>query len=106
LNAKQKKISATLHAEKKHIDIALNNSDYQTLEEVLIQSKTVKQKIEEKGFAVGVIETKGVALQSVQVNELLDRTAGVRVRQSGGLGSQANYILNGMSGNSVKIFID
>src|SRR5690606_9687958 len=28
LNAKQKKISATLHAEKKHIDIALNNSDY------------------------------------------------------------------------------
>ncbi|OYX24685.1 MAG: hypothetical protein B7Z06_08615, partial [Flavobacteriales bacterium 32-35-8] len=106
LNTKQKTISATLNSEKNHVNISLNISDYQDLEEVLLKSKTIKKRIEEKGFAVGVIETKDVALQSIQVNELLDRTAGVRVRQSGGLGSQANYILNGMSGNSVKIFVD
>jgi outer membrane receptor protein involved in Fe transport len=106
LNAKQKKVNSTLNSAKKHIDVVLSSSDYQDLDEVLVQTKTAKQKIEEKGFAIGVIETKGAALQSIQVNELLDRTAGVRVRQSGGLGSQANYILNGMSGNSVKVFID
>lgn len=105
LNAKQKKVNATLNSEKKHLEIVLV-SDFKDLDEVLVQSKSVKQKIEEKGFAVGIIETKGAALQSIQVNELLDRTAGVRVRQSGGLGSQANYILNGMSGNSVKVFVD
>src|SRR5690606_12611296 len=99
LNSRQRTISATLNSEKNHINVVLSIADYQDLEEVLVQTKTIKKRIEEKGFAVGVIETKDVALQSIQVNELLDRTAGVRVRQSGGLGSQANYILNGMSGN-------
>jgi outer membrane cobalamin receptor len=37
---------------------------------------------------------------------MLDRTVGIRVRQNGGLGSAVNYNLNGMSGNSVRIFID
>ena len=31
---------------------------------------------------------------------------GVTVRQDGGLGSAVNYNLNGMSGNSVRIFVD
>ena len=31
---------------------------------------------------------------------------GVKVRQNGGLGSSVNYNLNGLSGNSIKIFID
>ena len=74
--------------------------------EVLVKSKTTQQKIEEKGFAANVIETQDVKLQSIQVNDLLDQSAGVRVRQSGGMGSQVSYNLNGMSGNSVKIFID
>ena len=41
-----------------------------------------------------------------QTNEMLDRTVGVRVRQNGGLGSSVTYNLNGMSGESVRIFID
>jgi outer membrane receptor protein involved in Fe transport len=61
---------------------------------------------ERKGFAVNVIETQAIALQSVQVNEILDRTAGVRIRQDGGMGSRVNYNINGLSGNSIKIFID
>lgn len=62
--------------------------------------------IEKKGFAVNVIETQALALQSVQVNDILDRTAGVRIRQDGGMGSRVNYNINGLSGNSIKIFID
>lgn len=62
--------------------------------------------LEKKGFAVNVIETQALAVQSVQVNEILDRTAGVRIRQDGGMGSKVNYNINGLSGNSIKIFID
>ena len=77
-----------------------------TLSEVVVVGRTERQEIETKGFAVNVIETQQLALQSVQTVELLDRTAGVSVRQNGGLGSTTNYNLNGMSGNSVSIFID
>ncbi|MDR1527003.1 MAG: TonB-dependent receptor [Dysgonamonadaceae bacterium] len=76
------------------------------LDEVFIFGKSEKEKIETKGFAVNVIEIKKASLQSIQTNELLDRTAGVRVRQNGGLGAATNYNLNGMSGNSVRIFVD
>lgn len=76
------------------------------LDEVSVFQKTEKKEIETKGFAVNVIETKDVAQRNFQTNEMLDRTVGIRVRQNGGLGSAVNYNLNGMSGNSVRIFID
>jgi len=92
---------------KAQIDLALvvkpKNVD---LKEVLVVQKSEKKEIETKGFAVNVIETKEVAQRNFQTNELLDRTVGIRVRQNGGLGSSVNYNLNGMSGNSVRVFID
>ena len=72
----------------------------------IVKFKSIKSEIEKQGFAVSVIETKEAALRNIQTNELLDRTAGVRLRQNGGLGASVDYNLNGMSGNSVKIFID
>lgn len=78
----------------------------ETLEDLVIQVESVKSKLEKEGFAVNIIETKEAALRNIQTNELLDRSVGVRVRQSAGLGSAVEYNLNGMTGNSVKIFID
>ncbi len=77
-----------------------------SLDEIRVTGNSVKREIETKGFAVNVIETKEAALRNIQTNELLDRTVGVRVRQSGGLGSEVQYNLNGMTGRSVGIFID
>ncbi|SFZ90406.1 Outer membrane receptor proteins, mostly Fe transport [Flaviramulus basaltis] len=106
LSAKGKTEKIYLNSKNKAINLVLELTHYQDLEQVTVNTKTAKKKIKEKGFAVSIIETKNIALQSVETNQLLDRTAGVRVRQSGGLGSHAHYNLNGMSGNSVKIFID
>ena len=78
----------------------------ETLDDLVIQVESVKSKLEKEGFAVNIIETKEAALRNIQTNELLDRSAGVRVRQNGGIGSAVEYNLNGMSGNSVKIFVD
>lgn len=78
----------------------------ETLDDLVIQVESVKSKLEKEGFAVNIIETKEAALRNIQTNELLDRSVGVRVRQSAGLGSAVEYNLNGMTGNSVKIFID
>jgi outer membrane receptor protein involved in Fe transport len=91
--------------EKKEINVVLKENT-NTLSEVIVTGKSEKERIETKGFAVNVVEIAKASLQSVQTNELLDRTVGVRVRQNGDLGAVANYNLNGMSGHSVKIFVD
>src|SRR5690554_5373194 len=72
----------------------------------VVVTGSMADAMEKKGFAMNVIETRQIALQSVQVNDILDRTAGVRIRQDGGMGSRVNYNINGLSGNSIKIFID
>lgn len=89
-------------AEKK----AKKENKIETLKTVSIHGKSRKQKIETKGFAVNVIETKEASLRNIQTNELLNQSAGVRVRQNGGLGSFVEYNLNGMAGSSIGIFID
>ncbi|RYZ44625.1 MAG: TonB-dependent receptor, partial [Sphingobacteriales bacterium] len=76
------------------------------MDEVNVVGKTVSQALKETGFSVESVETKELQNQSIQINRLLDWTPGVRVRQEAGMGSQYNYSLNGMSGNSITFFID
>lgn len=61
------------------------------LDEVIISANSKKKELETQGFAVNVIEMQRIAVQSVQTNELLDKVAGVKIRQEGGLGSRIDY---------------
>lgn len=80
--------------------------DAHTLQEVQIQGKNQSQNIRESGYNVNVIETRNVQEREVTLNQLASYTAGIRVRESGGLGSTSNYSLDGMSGRSIRFFID
>lgn len=100
--------SVTVSNKDQELDISLYITDQtdSTLDDLIIKVESVKNKLEKEGFAMNVIETKDAGLRNVQTNELLDRSIGVRVRQNGGLGASVDYNLNGMTGNSIKIFID
>ncbi|SFT54233.1 Outer membrane receptor proteins, mostly Fe transport [Algoriphagus locisalis] len=76
------------------------------LAEVLVKGESHKSEIEKSGFAVNIVDTKEASLRNIQTNELLNTTVGVKIRQNGGLGSEVNYSLNGLSGSAVRIFID
>ncbi|MCB0388398.1 MAG: TonB-dependent receptor [Winogradskyella sp.] len=91
---------------QKTITLTVNPSEDVELTEVLVLGKSKEKIIETQGFAVDVIKTKEASLRNVQTNELLNQTVGVRIRQNGGLGSDVNYNINGMSGNAIRIFID
>lgn len=78
----------------------------ENLDEVNVNGKSKETQIETKGFAVSAIKTEEASLRNIQTNELLNTTVGVKIRQNGGLGSEVTYSLNGLSGNSVRIFID
>ncbi|WP_257669305.1 TonB-dependent receptor [Parapedobacter tibetensis] len=96
----------TLNEVRQRKNIIAKGNESTQLTEASVVRSSEKREIETQGFAVNVIETKEAALRNIQTNELLDRTVGVRVRQSGGLGSEVQYNLNGMTGRSVGIFID
>lgn len=87
------------------LDFTLEESANE-LQEVVVVGESVRKQIETKGFAVNVVETKEASVRSIQTNELLNTTVGVKIRQNGGLGSNVSYSLNGLSGSSVRIFID
>lgn len=105
IEAKAKSTTVTLNASTATVNTILERSSA-LLDEVKLNKISEKRAILDKGFAVNIIETQQAAQRNLQTNDLLDRTVGVRIRQNGGLGSDVNYNLNGMSGNSVKIFVD
>ena len=91
----------TVFEKKKH-----KKHTIEKLENVSIKGKSRKQKVETSGFAVAIIETKEASLRNLTTNELIGRSVGVRVRQNGGIGSNVEYNLNGMSGSAIGMFID
>lgn len=97
----------TIEVNKASVDLNVYLKEHKVvLDNIEIFSQSKKEQIETSGFAVSVVNLDKMAVQSIQTNDLLDRTAGVKIRQDGGLGSRINYNINGLSGRSIKIFID
>ncbi|MCX2453846.1 TonB-dependent receptor [Pedobacter sp. PLR] len=80
--------------------------DQQQLHDVNINGKTKTQQVKESGFAVNAIDTKKYANTTADLNQILNRSTGVRIREQGGLGSDFKFSINGLSGKQVKFFID
>ncbi|WP_171595979.1 carboxypeptidase-like regulatory domain-containing protein [Marinifilum caeruleilacunae] len=76
------------------------------INEVDIIAKSTSTKIEEKGFTAISLPVKELQTQSIEINQVLSQSAGVRVRQQGGLGSRVNYSINGLEGKAVRFFLD
>lgn len=91
---------------KKRITIKLKINDNIALDEVVVTGKNRGEQKKDEGFAMETISTQKAAMQSIQTNELLSRAAGVKVRQAAGLGSNTTFNINGLTGNSVRLFID
>lgn len=73
---------------------------------ITIEGKSKTQEAKEQAIKAEVIDTKAVKVQPVSVNELMNRSAGIRIRQTGGLGSASNLMINGYQGKAIKFFKD
>ncbi|HET8829294.1 MAG TPA: TonB-dependent receptor [Pelobium sp.] len=88
-----------------NINIKLAN-DVQQLQTVNVIGRTEVQEVNRQAYNVTAIDAKKFHNSSQDINQVLGKTAGVRIREDGGLGSNFNFSLNGFSGNQVKFFID
>lgn len=99
-------IKSTLNIrQSKRIDFTLQESAV-TLNSVEIYGKTQTQKVKEGAFAVNALDIKPIVNSLTNLNELVNRSAGIKVREEGGVGSDFDLSINGMSGNSVRYFVD
>jgi outer membrane cobalamin receptor len=53
-----------------------------------------------------VVDVKPLETQPASLTELMNRSAGIRIRQTGGLGSETSIMLNGFGGKSIRYFKD
>ncbi|WP_166921517.1 TonB-dependent receptor [Flavobacterium poyangense] len=105
-NYQTQEMAVVVNKNSKEKIVVTLNSNSVVLNSVDLFTKTVETKIKEQPFAVSVINTKKLAELDVDLNRLMDGTSGIRVQETGGMGSEFNYSINGLSGKAVKIFID
>ncbi|WP_158233303.1 TonB-dependent receptor [Reichenbachiella sp. 5M10] len=87
------------------VNVTMESGDFQ-LDEVTVEAKSETSLLREEPIQSVVIDTKVYASQPSTMIELMNRSAGVRVKQTGGLGSNASLSLNGFQGKAIKYFKD
>lgn len=81
---------------------ALNND----LELVTVSGRSAGAELKRSAFTVNAIDLKVYQNLSADLNSVLSRSTGVRVREQGGMGSDFNFSLNGLSGRQIRFFVD
>ncbi|WP_072970427.1 TonB-dependent receptor [Flavobacterium saccharophilum] len=102
---KPKQIKINLQSNHTAATISIDE-DMAALEEVQVTGKSKVERVREQAFNVTAVDLKIIHNTSQDLNQVLNRTTGVRVRETGGMGSDFNFSLNGFSGNQVKFFMD
>ncbi|WP_079715293.1 TonB-dependent receptor [Parapedobacter luteus] len=93
--------------ERQKTDIAVRLVAQSTmLEDVTVTGKTETQQAREQAIRAVVVDTRAIAEQPTTLAELMNRSPGIRIRQSGGLGNIVDVSINGFQGNSVQYFRD
>lgn len=77
-----------------------------TLNEVVVNGLNQAEKVQRLAYNVSMLETSALKNTTFDLATAMDRISGVKIRQSGGVGSDADVTLNGFSGKHVKVFID
>ncbi len=78
----------------------------QAIEEVVVQVDGGASKVNKTAFNVQAISVDSHQRTLSNLTDVLAKANGVRIRESGGVGSDTKISLSGFSGSHVKIFID
>lgn len=91
-------------AEEKQIAIQLEE-EVTELDEVVVKS-SVEQLAGNETFTPDVLSLESIRATPQAVPHIIGQLPGIRIRQEGGVGSDANIMLNGIGGKGVRVFMD
>jgi outer membrane receptor protein involved in Fe transport len=76
------------------------------LDEVVVVGKSRVKEINQSAYNVVSIDTRLLHNTTLSLTQTLDRISGVKIRETGGVGSNAQISINGFSGRHIKVFMD
>lgn len=85
-----------------HVTISANVTE---LAEVVVSASAVN-RINQSAYNAVAIDTRALQNTTQNLGNVLARVPGARLRESGGVGSDMQLMLDGFSGRHVKVFID
>lgn len=78
----------------------------ENIDEVLVTAKSEARKIREQAMPISVIAMDEIQGTVSDINEVLAKTAGVKLRNTGGVGSSSRISVRGLEGKRIGYFID
>lgn len=82
-------------------------SSEQLLDDVVVtEASSGLSRLRNSAYNVVALDTKEFQNSTGNLSDILSKSPGVRLRESGGEGSGINLMLDGFSGKHIKIFID
>lgn len=102
----KKMIVLSVFASLSILNASDSNSSKEDMGSVTVKGESEELKIAHSPMAVSVVSMKQFHGRNISLNDVLKRVAGVRVSQTGGLGSRSTIAINGLEGKQVRIFLD
>lgn len=97
--------AVTIASGSEYVRTIALKADMNQLEEVVVMSER-KSRVRNSAFNAEDLSVKQLHNSSKNLGEALSGLPGLKLRESGGVGSDAQLSLDGFSGKHVKIFID
>lgn len=82
------------------------SQDEVELSPVFVLAKSNSQVLKESAYSANSLDVKSRISSLSTIADVIGHSAGVNIRTEGGLGSDYNLSINGMSGNSIRFFVD
>ena len=89
-----------------NISMLTNMVEIGSVEVVGIGERKSIRDAKDQGVPVTVIDGKMLAGRGTTISEVLNHQTGVKLRQTGGVGSQTKINVRGLEGNRVQIYMD
>jgi outer membrane cobalamin receptor len=86
------------------LDVALR-TEATGIEQVVVSASGVGH-LRRSAFNAVAVDTKSLQNTTQSISDAMSRAPGLRLRESGGVGSDMSLSVDGFSGKHVKIFID
>jgi len=82
------------------------NSKSESLGEVLVSAKSKARKLREQAMPISVISMNQLSGIVNSITDVLNKTVGVTIRNTGGVGSASRISVRGLEGKRIGFFID
>ena len=76
------------------------------LDTVSIKGEGKKELKSMHSIKTEIVDLTASSLSAVSVEQLMNRSAGIRIRNTGGLGADADVLVGGFNGKSIKFLVD